>query len=372
MGKDKTPKTNWNKYIVGAIAVAAIAYLVYMFQTQESAKLPPESFAVTAQAVPTQPVTNPTDPYSPMPLRVSTVGAGIYHRPFCKYAKKALITHGLPKRTNYFTREQVANSGRTADIYCIAGAFDCSDVAPADFAASGNDPWCGANIRLARYNAFDDVALAGKTLCNLNGFIGTFVDDPAHCIEGKVQSNDATCDQVACAACTIDCTSICDGCVIITQSIFNQMTLGMGDANRDAQANITDYPYFHECFSGPIAATIPCQNVFDYDKDADVDEDDFDLFASQSYNTGNVSWAAANFPTAVVNAPKPEHPLRVGTSGSKIYHRIDCPAVNGSWERHGMDKREDFATWSQVEASGRIPDTDVCFSGTRDNPSGSP
>lgn len=376
MGKDKTPETNANKYVFYAVIITIgilVSYSLYMVPKQ--IKVNPtkiKSFALVTEQATDQPVTSPTDPYSPMPLRVGTVGAGIYHRPFCKYAKQALITHGLPKRTNYFTREQVAANGRIADTYCIAGIFDCSDVTPAEFAASGNDPWCGANIRLARYDAYDAVALADKTLCSLDGFIGIFVDDPAHCVDGKVQSSDVTCDQTACSTCTVDCSAICDGCVIVTQSIFNQITLGMGDANRDAQADKKDYPYFHECFSGPIAATIPCQNVFDYDKDADVDEDDFDLFADQSYNTGNVSWAAVNFPTAVVNAPKTRHPLRVGIEGSQYYHLHDCPSVNASWTTWGIDKKEIFSTWSQVEASGRIPDTNAskCLAGTRDNPSG--
>lgn len=318
---------------------------------------------------------NPVDPYDPMPLRVATVGATAYHRPFCPYAKQSLAAHGLEKRINYLTREEVAESKRPADKYCMAGVFDCSDVDPAEFAASGNDPWCGANLRSSHYNvAGVDAAIAGKILCNLQGHIGLFVNEPDDCVNGMIRASDASCDHDACGACTsaltlADCVAACDGCNRVTLAPLNKVTLYMGDANRDGQTSVDDYLYYHECYSGPIAATIPCQNVFDFDNDADVDTDDFELF-TQAYNTGNISWATANHPDAVINQPKLELPLRVGTDGSAIYHRIDCPAVNNSWQIWGIAKRADYYTWDQIESSGRVPDTNICLPGTRHDPSG--
>jgi len=384
---------NW---IIGTVVVLAIAAVVTWQSLEsksesarratrgervESPKLaiaqklprPVETFAagVTAQVVPPTPTTNPADPYSPMPLRVGTVGATTFHRPFCPYAKQSLATHGVEKRINYWTREQVADSGRPGDSYCIAEVFDCAGVDPMDFASSGNDPWCGANIRSSHFHVEGvDAALAGKTLCNLQGRIGVFVDDPVYCVNGKIRGSDPSCDEAACGACTTDCVIPCAGCVRVTMAALNKVTLAMGDANADGQADLEDYLYYHECYSGPVAATIPCQNVFDFDSDADVDVNDFDLFV-QAYNTGNVSWANANYPNAVINPPQPELPLRVGTEGSQYYHRIDCPSVNNSWQTWGIDRRADFFTWDQVESSGRIPDTTVCLPGTRSNPSGS-
>ena len=324
----------------------------------------------TTQATLSQSTTNPADPYNPVPLRVGTIGATVYHRLYCPYAKQSLATHGAANRINYWTREQVADSGRPADTYCMAGVFDCSNIEPAEFATSGNDPWCGANIRSTNYIIDGiDASIAGKTLCSLQGRIGVFVDDPSACVNGSIRGSNLSCDRAACEACTIDCDTACTGCVKVTLAPLNKITFGMGDANRDGQADAEDYLYYHECYSGPVAATIPCQNVFDFDNDTDVDTIDFDLFV-QAYNTGNKSWATTNHPNAIINPPGPEFPLRVGTEGSVIYHRIDCPAVNKSWQTWGIDRRVDFFSWDQIEASRRTPDTNVCFPGTRDNPSG--
>lgn len=318
-----------------------------------------------------EPTINPTDPYDPMPLRIGTVGASAFHRPFCAYAKQSLVNYGLEKRINYWTREQVAESGRPGDHFCMAMVFDCSDITPEEFALAGNDPWCGANIRRDHIDvAGIDAAIAGKTLCSIQGYIGVFVDDPNNCIDGNVRGSLPDCDQEACGACTADCETVCEGCTLISLAPINKVTLGMGDANADGQENLDDYLFYHECYSGPIAATIPCQNVFDFDGDADVDTADFDLFVG-SYNSGNAEWAAINHPDAVVNPTKPELPLRVGTDGAGLYHRLNCPSVNASWERHGIEKRADFYNWEQIESSGRLPDTAVCFAGTKSNPSGS-
>jgi hypothetical protein len=326
----------------------------------------------TGLVVPTEPTTNPADPYDPMPLRVGTVGATTFHRPFCPYAKKSLLNHGIENRINYWTRQQIAESKRPGDRYCMASIFDCSGLSPEEFVIAENDPWCGANIRRDNYVVEGlDAAIAGKTLCTLQGYIGVFVDDPASCVEGKVRGSNVDCDIAACNACTVDCDVICTGCTIVTMASLNKITIAMGDANRDGQESIEDYLYYHECYSGPIAATISCQNVFDIDGDSDVDVDDFDLFAN-SYNSGNITWASENHPNAVINPPLPEVPLRVGTVGSQYYHRLDCPSVNNSWAQHGLDKRLDFYTWDTIEASGRIADNAICLAGSRENPSGTP
>ena len=387
MGKQEAPKNNRiPKFILGVIAVAIVGPLAFLFfgekqESQSTAKVEP--FAVnlaTGVMTPSTPTVNPADPYDPMPLRVGTVGATAFHQPFCPYAKQSLANHGLANRINYWTREQIAESGRPGDHFCLAGVFDCSDVEPADFATSGNDPWCGANIRNSRYNVTGiEAAIAGKTLCQMQGRIGLFVDTPEDCINGAIRGSKPPCDSVVCGECKSppdgsppgDCTDACEGCNTVTMAIMNKITLSMGDANKDGQADLDDYLYYHECYSGPIASTIPCQNVFDFDGDADVDVTDFDLFV-QAYNTGNAEWTTANHPDAVIAPPGTlELPLRVGTEGSQYYHRLDCPSVNNSWQTWGMDRRVDYFTWDQVEASGRTSDASVCLAGNRRNPSGS-
>lgn len=202
-----------SKLVFGVIIIGLIC-LLFFWQKSEAEKRyeyfkeverqstnPPE--VVIAQASSSQPTINPNNPYDPMPLRVGTMGATSYHHPFCPYAKQSLAEHGLEKRINYWTREQITRSNRPGDKYCMAGVFDCSNIGP-----------------------------------------------------------------------------------------------------------------------------------------------------------------AAN--------PSLELPLRVGTKNSQYYHRIDCSVVNNSWQTWGIDRRVDFFSWDQVEASGRVPDPNVCQPGNRDNPSGIP
>ncbi len=352
---------------VGIIVAVTLFWFGSHHKTQAS--VPSLVAAVTQTS--SGPTTNPPDPYNPMPLRVGTVEATTYHQPFCPFAKNSLAIHGLTKRINYWTREQVAESRRPGDDYCLASIFDCSDVKPADFVTLNNDPWCGANIRRSVLNVTGvDTVLAGKTLCSMQGYTGIFVNKPENCINGAIKSSGPGCDQAACSACTTDCDVVCVDCVRGTVALLNKVTLGMGDGSGDGEADIDDYLYFHECFNGPVAATSPCQNVFDFDADGDVDETDFDLFVT-AYNSGNKSWAKISHPDAMIDAAKLEIPLRVGTDGSTIYHRIWCPAVNNSWQTYGLGKRADFFTWDQVEQSGRNPDMNICLPGTRNNPSGS-
>lgn len=393
MGKEEAKNNRLGKFVLSVLVIVIIGFLVFLWSEKKPetrvaptkmGKLEPYQVNLTSQkinpfgvnlatgvVVPSGPTINPANPYDPMPLRIGTVAATTFHRPFCPHAKQSLVIHGLEKRINYWTREQVVESRRPGDLFCRARTFDCSNVEPSEFAISGNDPWCGANIRLSHY-VIDgiDADLADKTLCNMQGRIGIFVDDPTKCVNGNIIASDPSCFDAACTTCTVDCDVVCAGCNKVTMALLNKITLGMGDANKDGQADIADYLYYHECYSGPIAATIPCQNVFDFDEDADVDAVDFDLFVN-AYNSGNAEWAATNYPDAVINPPREELPLRVGTEGASLYHRLDCPSVNASWERNGMEKRVDFYSWEQIEKSGRSPDMVVCFPGTRLNPSGS-
>lgn len=318
------------------------------------------------------PTTNPADPYVPMPLRIGTIGDVIFHRPFCPNAKQSLANNGLANRINFWTREQIATSNRQPDVYCLSNIFDCSDLDPASFSASTGDPYCGVTIRRDYGLSGADPALAGKVLCNLQGYIGAFVDDEANCIRGKIRGSNPSCNQSLCNACIAsDCSSECAGCVKITLAPLNKIALGLGDATRNGQITIEDYLYYHECHSGVnITASMPCQNVFDWDSDGDVDINDYAKFGL-SFNTGNETWASSNFPNAKINPPQLELPLRVGTDGLQDYHRIDCPVVNNSWATLGVDQRIDFYNWDQVETSGLTPDTTVCLPGDRDDPDGS-
>ena len=158
MGYKKIPKEIIKPLVLALGSTIVVIGLSYMLAHQNTEPEMIQSFVIT------------NDPYDPMPLRVGTAGAKFYHRPFCPYAKKSLALYGLEKRINYYTREKVTNSNRTADPYCMAGIFDCSNISPEEFATSGNDPWCGANIRLSNYVVKGiDESIAGKSLCKLDG-----------------------------------------------------------------------------------------------------------------------------------------------------------------------------------------------------------
>lgn len=363
------------RIVFGTIIIGMLITAAWQYPKGTASERTIDSFGYTV-LFPT-PTLNPEDTYDPEPLRVGTQGAGIYHRPWCPYAKRAIEQHGLGKRINYWSREQVSGSHREPDNYCLAGVFDCSLMDEIDFANSGNDPWCGANIRREYGLTGLDERLAGKTLCSMQGYVGIFVDDPADCIDGRIVGSSSECDAPVCQTCKNACgddpdciCESCVGCKEITMAALNHITLKMGDANRDGSEDFEDYLYFHECFNGINPATTPCRNVFDWDNDGDVDTDDFGQYVN-SLKTGNPQWAAQEFPLATVNPPPLELPLRVGTDGASLYHRLDCPSVNSSWETHGLHKRIDFFTWDQIEQSNRVPDLKVCLPGTRGNPSGS-
>lgn len=340
---------NW-KFVFGIL----IAFAVSCSST--SSKKPPQKPPPPVEELPVE------------PLRIGTIGSDIFHRPFCPHARQLLIDHP-EKRINYFTREQIANSGMKPDSYCFADIFDCSDMSPIDFVNSGNDPWCGANISRRNYDMIGIDSIVGKTLCNLQGYIGIFVDDPLHCVDGKIIGSQFTCNFEVCSACVEeDCAEACIDCIRVTLVPLNKITLGLGDANRDGELDSNDSLYFHECYSGASApATQSCVNVFDWDGDGDVDEDDLARFTG--YQSGNPKWVSMNYPLAVINPERSPLPLRAGTEGLPDYHRLDCPSVNASWADLGLEKRIDYYTWKQIEDSDKVPDN-VCFAGTRINPSG--
>jgi len=62
--------------------------------------------------------------------------------------------------------------------------------------------------------------LVGKTLCSISasGDIEVYVDDPSHCIDGKIAASSPPCDPAACDGCTDNCDAVCTGCVNVTMA----------------------------------------------------------------------------------------------------------------------------------------------------------
>ncbi len=290
--------------------------------------------------------------FPPMPLRVATQGAGIYHRVFCPYAKRALVTHGPTMRIDYWTRQEVEASNKSGDFFCRAAHFDCT-LDPQLFAASADDP-CGCELPRASY-ALDPLLNqipSNYVVCSLDGYLATWVD-PMNCPlnQGGVMSVTG------------------GGPFNIVFSTLNEINGFLGDGNGDGDCTLEDYLFFHACWTDQGGtATQPCQCAFDWDADGDIDLDDFNNYIN-AIGSGNTFWVSNNYPGAQIN-PTIALPLRVGTDGAGLYHREDCPSVNNSWMVHGIDKRVDFYDWDQIEKTGRQPDTVVCNAGTRFDPTG--
>jgi hypothetical protein len=273
------------------------------------------------------------DYYTNPPLRVGTQGSNIYHRTFCPYAKRALDLHGFDKRVDFWTRAEVANSNREPCTYCSPQEFNCC-VPPIDFVQQPVDPLCGTSVmQLLDHPELLD--LGGKYLCKLDGYIGQFSETDEDC------NSNGTAEPGS----------------IVTLAAFNAIVNKKGDANRDGDCDDDDFPYFNACFGEDgEAASEACASAFDYDSDGDVDQADFIMF-QESLFSGNSYWickSGLKATNSVINPVRPM-PLMVGTEGSNYYHRPDSPVVLSSWERHGIEKRIDFYTWEQIEASGRIP-----------------
>lgn len=274
-------------------------------------------------------VGNPYDYlFDPMPLRVGTVGARYYHRPFSPTAQRSLVTHGAEKRINYYSIDDIPDHripapDSFADIYEVPED-------PAEFVAG--DVY---KMPLRQYEI--PTVPVGYEVCTWAGRIAVAVP-PENCDEnGGLQVS-------------------ADTELQMQMLYINAIPSGIGDATGDGNVDGDDFPYLIACYSGDtVAATENCTNCFDYDSDGDVDYTDFQVWFSED-GQGNRAWMAANYPAAI-EKPQKTYPLRVGVEGSNLYHRPDCPAVLRSRDRHGWHKFYEFYTRADIEASGRIPDT---------------
>lgn len=283
----------------------------------------------------------PPDPtlealFNPLPLRVSTVGSQYYHRPYSQRAQEALERYGPTKRINYFTMEEVINSGKipapvTDPKNNIAEIFECPNSA-AKFADSDNV--CAVGRRL---NSIPIIP-PGKVVCGWNGY--TLMCVPFINCQSNTDTNSII-------------TTTADAPVDMDILYFNAIPLGIGDGNGDGDVTIEDTPFFDACASGESDSQ-NCLNCFDYDNDGDVDSSDKTIFLSQ-IGTGNSFWISQNYPGAKKIRERPI-PIRVGMKGSNLYHLPTCPAVLRSRATYGHSKFLEFFTRAEVIATGRMAD----------------
>jgi hypothetical protein len=269
--------------------------------------------------------------FDPMPLRVGTEGALVYHHPFCPYAQRALTTHGPSKRVNYFSRLDIPYNREPCN-FCKADVWNWPFwLTPEEVIDHGLEYY-----PFARRTHTVPVVPPDTVICSWTGYVA-FAVPPENCVDGGVHTTEGT-------PITIQCL------------ILNMIPSGIGDANQDGDVDEEDFPYLVAAYSGPdVTATPVAQRLFDYDEDQDVDMSDFQAWFAE-LGTGNSSWIAANYPDAV-EGRREYYPLRVGIQGSDKYHQPDCPAVKRSWETHGYEKAVAWWNWADIEDTGRTPDT---------------
>lgn len=265
--------------------------------------------------------------FDPMPLRVGTVGATYYHRPFSPTAQRSLLLHGAEKRINWYSIDEIpANRIPAPDSF--ADVFEVPED-PSAFVA-------GDVYKMARREYVLPTVPDGEIVCNWAGHVAIAVL-PDNCVGGELITPAET-------------------ELNMTLMYFNAIPSGIGDATGDGNVNDEDFPYLIACYSGDgVPASENCANAFDYDLDGDVDYTDFQSWFSED-GQGNRAWMAVNHPSAV-EKPQKTYPLRVGVEGSNLYHMPNCPAVLRSRDNHGWHKFIEFYTRENVESSGRQPDT---------------
>lgn len=266
--------------------------------------------------------------FDPMPLRVGTVGAQYYHRPFSPTAQRALALHGPGKRINWYSIDEIP-SNRIPAKDSFAGIFEVPKD-PEEFVS-------GRTYKAIRNHHSIPQIPEDKTICTWSGYAVVAVH-PEHCRE--------------------------DGAIIMNAesetevllSYFNAIPSGIGDATGDGNIDSDDFPYLVACYSGEgqVQDCSNCERVFDYDEDKDVDYDDFMTWFSE-LGTGNRAWIMANHPSAI-EKQKSTYPLRVGMEGSNLYHMPDCPAVLRARTNYGWHRFIEYYTEKAVRDSGRTPD----------------
>jgi hypothetical protein len=266
--------------------------------------------------------------FDPMPLRVGTVGAQYYHRPFSPTAQRSLVTHGAAKRINWYSIDEIP-SNRIPAPDSMAEHFPAPED-PAEFVV-GETHTC-----VSRDYSVPTALEPGYTICRWSGRIAIAVD-PVNCSNGTLTTPEDT--------------------ELPMQLIyFNAIPSGNGDATGDGNVDDDDFPYLVACYSGDgEEGTRNCKNCFDYDGDNDIDIDDFQAWFSEK-GEGNRVWMAQNYPSAV-EVPVKRYPLRVAMEGSNLYHQPNCPAVLRSRDTHGWHKFIEFYTREAIENSGKSPDT---------------
>lgn len=307
--------------------------IIMIVACQSTTKSSPDSFkplSIDEQEPVVEPMAFGDHPYDflfdPMPLRVGTVGAQYYHRPFSPTAQRSLVTHGAEKRINYYSIDEIP-SNRIPAPDSRADVYEVPDE-PSAFVL-------GEVYKTIRREYMVPDVPPGNIICTWAGHIAVAVP-PDNCDSGQL-------------------TTPAETELQIQMMYINAIPSGIGDATGDGNVDEDDFPYLIACYSGDgTAASQNCANCFDYDLDSDVDYNDFQSWFAED-GEGNRAWMAANYPTAV-EKPQKTYPLRVGMIGSNLYHRPDCPAVLRSRDNHGWHKFIEFYTREDIEASGRSPD----------------
>ncbi len=321
-------RINWNRWVIPIAACFAVAFIVSCTgktcKTQQSTV---KTFSIAEPVVEIFAV----DPilealFNPMPLRVGTEGALIYHRPFCPYAQRSLDMHGAVKRINWFSIDEIPGN-RTPDQFCLAGAFECPED-PAVFAAG--DGLCQIDRRYGEIPTIDPA----NTVCFWHGYT-LLVVDAANCDSGTIITTDGD---------PVDIDFV----------YLNAIPNAIGDANGDGDITEADFEYLVACYTDEgISSSLNCQACFDYDEDGDVDLRDFQTFIGD-LDTGNSAWVNSNYPDASQLISR-DIPLRVGMIGSDLYHREGCRYVENSRATYGTHLYIEFYTREQIESSGRQP-----------------
>lgn len=287
--------------------------------------------------------------WEPLPLRMAIKGENIFHRPFCPAIKDAIASQGESVIVPFYTRSALSTCDAAMEAHsgCKAEYFDCSKQTPEDFATDRCDTWCGQNIRRDDFGG--ETVPPDKDLCSINGYIAVFITPGDPCAaDGSLEEGQE-----------------------ITLAYINMIPGKIGDANHDGDCDYDDYPYFHACYQGEgVVVNTACQNTFDYDKDGDVDDLDFEAWDA-NLETGNTYWAENNWPDAhIIDKGYVSPVLRSSIEGSNVYHRPDCPVFIQEWETAGISSRRDFFSWDQIP-EGMTPDVTTCHAGSESDPSGS-
>ncbi len=188
MSENKSnPWSRRQKYLVGAAIVLLAVFATFRIWTATEVR--PEKKLTSSMSISLtdqmkDAVRLSSIDWASIPLRVGTEGAGIYHRPFCPHAQRALEIHGPSMRIDFWTRQEVAASNRDPDHICQAGIFDCS-IDPLTFLDAGDEPYCGIHLRRSSLILDFTEIPEDYVLCDVTSYMAVWVP-PGNCSVGNI------------------------------------------------------------------------------------------------------------------------------------------------------------------------------------------